>query len=429
MKKGEAVLYNKTYPMYDARLPGMQMIDIHERINMERMRKERLEKTREHMKEAGISVIFLLNPANVRYATAFTTLAYTPGLCYALVPIEGEPVVWGHGGCTTQDRRQVSWMKPENLRYSIPKSVGSPSLLTHPAALEFQQNKFAQQIKDALAEMKMSKEVVTLDMGDASALKALERIGIKTSVRPELMWKAQEIKTKDEIECFRVAAAIADIAHYELSKYAEPGKTERELAGYMDFIAMKLGSEPTPHAFVASGQHTWPNYRYMTDKVLRPGDIFFADAIQVCWNGYKTCHYRTYSCVTPPSQAAKDAAKRCVDWIFAALSECKPGKTSADMVKHWPDEQSYWGVPPEAAYGDCVYHGLGIQNYGPPYGSRSWSLQYPYELKEGMVFAIETQDGIGDGQGVRIEDMVVITKTGYELLTYAPREIVTCPLR
>lgn len=425
----EPILYNQTYPLYAARWPGMQMTDIHERVNMERMRKERLERARAHMKEAGISVMLVLNPANVRYTTAFTTLAYTPGMSCAIVPIEGDSIIWGHGACTTQDRRQVTWIKPENMRYIAPKSVCTASLLTHPAALEFVQNEFARDITEALRELKMSKEVLTLDMGDASALKALERAGIKTAVRPEVLLKAQEVKTRDEIECFRIVGAIADIVHYELSKYAEPGRSERELAGYMDFIAMKHGCEPTPHAFVASGQHTWPNYRYSTDKILRPGDIFFADVIQASWNGYKSCHYRTYSCVTPPSQAAKDTAKRCVDWIFAALSECKPGNTSADMVKHWPDERTYWGVEPEAAYGDCVFHGLGIQNYGAPYGSRKWSLQYPHELKEGMVFAIETQDGIGDGQGVRIEDIVVITKTGYEMLTHIPREIVTCPRR
>lgn len=423
------ILYNKIYPKYEARVPGMQMTDIHKRVNMERMRKERLERARAQMKEADVAVMLLISPTSIRYTTAYQTLAYGPGLSYAMVPIEGESIVWGHGACTTQDRRQITWMESDNVRVQIPKAVSSPSLLTHPEALEFVQKEFAKQIKGGLADLGMSNEVLTLDMGDGSALTALSRAGIKTSVRPELMWKAMEIKTQDEIECFRILGSITDIVHYELSKYAEPGKTERELAAYMDFTAMKYGCEPTPHAFVASGQHTWPNYRNMTDKVLRPGDIFFADIIQASWCGYKSCHYRTYSCMTPPSQAAKDAMKRVVDWVFAALSECKPGKTSADMVKHWPDEGEYWGVPPEHAYGDCVYHGLGLQNYGSPYGSRMWSLKYPYELKENMVFAIETQDGIGDGQGVRVEDMVVVTKTGYELLTHFPREIITCPNR
>src|SRR3989304_7090214 len=128
----EPIFYNQTYPLYAARWPGMQMTDIHERVNMERMRKERLERARAHMKEAGISVMLLLNPANVRYTTAFTTLAYTPGMSCAIVPVEGDSIIWGHGACTTQDRRQVTWIKPENMRYIAPKSVCTPSLLTHP---------------------------------------------------------------------------------------------------------------------------------------------------------------------------------------------------------------------------------------------------------------------------------------------------------
>jgi Xaa-Pro aminopeptidase len=56
-------------------------------------------------------------------------------------------------------------------------------------------------------------------------------------------------------------------------------------------------------------------------------------------------------------------------------------------------------------------------------------LEHPYPIKEGQVFAIETETGIGDGQGVRIEEMVVVTKTGYEVLTKAPLEIITVPLR
>ena len=57
-------------------------------------------------------------------------------------------------------------------------------------------------------------------------------------------------------------------------------------------------------------------------------------------------------------------------------------------------------------------------------------MEHPYELKAGHVFAIETQDGIGDGQGVRLEEMVVITENGYEVLSRFPPDIIpVCPLR
>lgn len=74
-------------------------------------------------------------------------------------------------------------------------------------------------------------------------------------------------------------------------------------------------------------------------------------------------------------------------------------------------------------------HGLGILNYGPPNLGVETALKHPEEIKEGMVLAIEPYIGIGDGQGLKLEEMVVVTKDGYEVLTHAPLEIITCPLR
>lgn len=428
-KKEYAIVYTKTWPEYAGRSCGFQGTDIAERINTERMRSERLERTRKYMREAGVSVMLLLIPADVRYATGYANLGYTPGMGGALVPLEGEPIIFAHYSCSAQDRRHITWIKPENIRVMIKGTTASPGLSVQPDAEEYQYTKAGKDIKDALDDLKLSKEVVTLDMGNPVTQAALEKFGIRYNVKRDLMVKAQEIKTKDEIECFRSCGVICDMVHWELSKYAEPGRTELELAGYMDYIAMKYGAEPTPLCFAASGPHTWPNWRYSTDRLLRPGDIFYADVIQASFVGYKSCNYRSYSCVTPPSQKAKDAYNRIIEWEYNALAGCKPGNTTADMAKGFPDEQEYWGVGPDYALGDNICHGLGILNYGPPYVSRAWSLKYPYELKEGMVFAIETQDGIGDGQGVRVEDMVVITKDGYEILTRAPYELITCPVR
>jgi Xaa-Pro aminopeptidase len=416
-QSGEIKLYDEDYQKYDRRIFGFQMTDIHERINMDRMRRERLERARRHMREAGISVMLLLRNENMRYTTSYAWHAYRNGGAYVLLPLEGDPIVFGHLAQPIHDRRNVTWIKPENNRF-YHKVVESKTLFMQPLVWDFFANQMGKQIKEAMKEVGAANEVLTLDLGDSDAIEALERVGIRTAVNREVMVRAQEIKTKDEIECFRACAAICDVVHYELSKHAEPGKTERELSGYMSYIAMKHGSEPTPSCIVMSGQNTWPLYAYVTDKMLREGDIFYADTVGVSFCGYKSCCYRTYSCVTPPSQAAKDAMKKMVEYVDNALADVKPGNTTADIVKHWPHPKFVEGA----------IHGLGLQCYGPPWAAVTFSLKHPYELKEGHVFAIEPDTvPIGDGQGVRIEDMVVVTNNGCEVLTHASREIITCP--
>lgn len=422
-QKQQVYLYDEYYLPYAYRSFGRHQVDFQERVNMERMRKERLEKFRAQMSQAGVSVMLLLAPHNMRYTVAYTHLTYAVGNAYVLLPLEGDPIVFGHTCSALQDRRNMPWLKPENVRFYMIAAIGS-MVSGNPPFDQALSERFGQQMKGALKEMKLDKEVLALDIPDPRAQAALERVGIRTSVRPDIALKAQEIKTQDEIECFRICASICDIAHYELAKYAEPGKSELELAGYMNFRGMAYGCEPVPNSFVASGQFSHPNYRYSTDRILRPGDIFVADTIQFSWNGYKSCCYRTYSVVTPPSQAARDAMKRMIDAVDEALSQCKPGNTTADMMKNFPE----WGEPPGHGGGNAM-HGLGLVNYGPPWGLNPFSLQYPQVLKEGHVFAIEPEMGIGDGQGVRLEEMVVVTKTGCEVLNHAPCEIVTVPLR
>ncbi|MBO8182428.1 MAG: aminopeptidase P family protein [Archaeoglobus sp.] len=430
------VVYNEVYPQYDGRCFGRQIVDFRERINMDRMRKERLERLRSKMKEYGVEVMLNLLPHNTRYATGHKCMAYTSGLTYSVVPREDiQPVVFGHGTPTIHDRRHMKWLDPKNLRYAIPSCVGGMALglVVHPEAHAVQLRKFGEQIKETLKEMGLEKETLVLDSQDPHAISALEKVGIKTDVKPEVWIKAQEIKTRDEIECLRMAAAIGDVCHYVLANNIKPGRTEYELAGLMRYTAMKMGAETTGESFVASGENTWPNYRNMTDRFIRPGDLIFADNIQISWNGYLTCYYRTFYCSAgrPMREEYKDAYQRAYDRLYAALKKCKPGNTTKDMAEAWLDEREYWGVEPDWAWGDNLMHGLGLVNYGPPQGNTIWSIEHPYRLEPGHVFAIETQEGCKYGQGVRIEKMIVVTETGWEDLDKFPDDhiIECCPLK
>jgi len=427
----EFVVYSDIYPMYAGRCHGIEMVDFREKINMERLRKERLERLRRTMKEMGVEVLLNLLPHNTRYATGHKCMAYTSGLTYSLVPrADIPPIVFAHGTPAIHDRRHMTWIPHKNIRYAIPSCVGGMALglIVHPEAHAMQLKKFGNQIKDALKEMGLEKETVYLDTYDFYAMKALKDVGLKCEAKPEVQIKAQEIKTKDEIECLRIAAAIGDVVHYELMKAIRPGRTEYELAGYMRYIAMKMGAETTGESFVASGDNTWPNYRNMTDRFIRPGDIVFADNIQVSFNGYLTCYYRTFFCGRKKdlTEEMKEGYRRVRDWLYEALKACKPGNTTKDMVERWPAEEELWRVAPDWAWGDLLIHGLGLVNYGPPQANRIWSLQYPYPLKAGQVFAIETQGPVGGGQGCRLEKMIVVTETGWEALDRFPDDEIIC---
>jgi Xaa-Pro aminopeptidase len=410
-------LYNEDFPLYEGRSFPTQVSDLWQFIDVARMRKERLARARKCMKEAGASLMLLLRHENRQYTTGYTTQMKEQGDGYVILPMEGDLRVFCWLLAWMQLRRHVTWIKPEHILPLPGRVVDSKAQIANPPLWGYLGNQFAKTIKNTLEEMGMAKEVLTLDYGDPDLIEVLKNGGIKFDVKPEIMIKAQEIKTQDEIECIRVAATIDELAHYELAKFAEPGKTEAELAGWMNYIAMKNGAEPWPKCYVTSGQFTHPINPWPSTKMLRIGDLFYADTIAISWNGYKTCMYRNYSCVTPPSQRAKDVMKKANDCMDAMISEVKPGATTADVWKHFPPEWKGGGM-----------HGIGLKNYGPPSSGYPLSFQYPYELKEGHVFAIESLSiNVGDGQGLKTEDMVVVTKTGHEILTRLAREIVTTP--
>ena len=138
--------------------------------------------------------------------------------------------------------------------------------------------------------------------------------------------------------------------------------------------------------------------------------------------GYRTCYYRTFA-VASASPALVDAYKRCRDYLDAAISLIKPGTTTADVVKVWPKAQEF-GFPNEEACFALQYgHGVGLMVWEKPIFSRMVSLDHPEVIQEGMVFALETFWPASDGwSAARIEEELVVTKTGCEVLTRFPAE-------
>jgi Xaa-Pro aminopeptidase len=101
----------------------------------------------------------------------------------------------------------------------------------------------------------------------------------------------------------------------------------------------------------------------------------------------------------------------------------KPGTTTADVVSLWPKATEFGFANEEAAFGLQYGHGIGLSIWERPIFSRMISLDHPEVLEEGMVFALETFWPAKDGwSAARIEEEVVVTATGCEVITKFPAE-------
>ena len=158
-----------------------------------------------------------------------------------------------------------------------------------------------------------------------------------------------------------------------------------------------------------------------SDRLIRPGDTAYFDIIH-SFNGYRTCYYRTLN-VGSANSRQREAYRRAREFMDNAIAEIRPGATSADVVRHFPAAQEFGFADEEEAFGLQYCHGLGLSNWERPLMSRYHSFEHPVELKEGMVFAIETYWPTADSSAAaRIEEEVVVTPGGCELLTRFPAD-------
>jgi Xaa-Pro aminopeptidase len=160
--------------------------------------------------------------------------------------------------------------------------------------------------------------------------------------------------------------------------------------------------------------------------MILPGDLFFLDIAGNQFHGYTTCLYRTFS-MGQPSEEQMNSYRKCLELLENSYKNIKAGATSYDIYKNWPDDPGYWG--PDYNWNDCtpfaVGHGVGLSLHDRPFIQLALQKQMPdtppVELKEGMVIALETWYGEpGSRDGVRLEDMIVVTKDGYERLCTFP---------
>jgi Xaa-Pro aminopeptidase len=383
---------------------GPEAVDWAERINMARMREERLAKAQASLKKHGIAACLLMRPENMRYVTSTKAVNFIDQLRYTVAFAEHDPIVYElppgnlFGKCP--------WVKPENLKLAIlwaDEACG-------PAATLERARKFARSIKQDLKEKGLEKEKLGIDKLDEPGQQALREEGIQTVDVMPAMLEARAVKTEDEIYCMMMAVAIAEVGWYALYEALKPGVLGRDLIAVANKAMYSAGAEDV-WGVLGGARNT---------GIVQVGDVITVDFCRITYLGYNTCYYRNIIVGRKPNQKEMDMHRRSYERVYNVIEAIKPGATTADAARHWQPAKEKGYPTEEYVWCEDLAHGLGLWLYEYPTINRLWSFDHPMVLEKGMCMAVEAMEYDREVGRTKLEEMIVIGDKGAEIMTKMP---------
>jgi Xaa-Pro aminopeptidase len=260
--------------------------------------------------------------------------------------------------------------------------------------------------------VKKLKSVRTVTVENSTALADFE--AVKKSVKARLKSVANIIeyvrssKDSSEIAAIRAAARIAAQALKQTRRYRKAGITENELAGMLDFQIRKMGATNSFDTIVAFGPNASRPHHQPGKRKLKQKDTVLID-FGVKYKGYCSDITRCFA-VGRPATFYKKAYDVVQQAQAAAIKMIKAG---VKMNRVDAAAREVIGSSDLPVYGHGTGHGLGLEIHELPF----LKAESKGKLKAGQVVTIEPGIYIPGKLGVRIEDDVLVTNTGYRILT------------
>ena len=396
---------------------GTMGVDYEQRVDFHRLRDYRLGRAMQALEASECGAFLLFDFYNIRY----TTQTWIGGALgdkmsrYALLMPDGKPHIWDFGSAAKHHRLFSPWLHEGHshagmlgLRGAIHPEVG---LMKEAVSM----------IKGMLTDAGVVNDPIGVDIVEPSFLFEMQAQGLKVVDIQQHMLDARSIKSADEIMLLSQAAAMVDGVYQDIVDVLKPGIRENEIVALAAKRLYEMGSDQVEAINSVSGERCNPHPHNFSDKIIRPGDQAFFDIIH-SFNGYRTCYYRTFS-VGTSTPAQHDAYTKAREWMDVAIDQVGPGVGTDEVAALWPKATEF-GFPNEMeAFGLQFGHGLGLGLHERPIISRLNSMSNPVEIKAGMVFALETYCPAPDGiSAARIEEEVVITESGAQVLTRFPAQ-------
>ncbi|NKC15568.1 MAG: M24 family metallopeptidase [Gammaproteobacteria bacterium] len=383
-------------------------------VDLQALRRYRLACLREQMARAGVALCVLVNPVSLRYALdlrEYSLFQSRIPTIYAFVPVIGPVVLHG---ATGRGYEQVDdYRRPRRL-------------CTFDGGLALADNArgFAADVCDFLAEIGLDRDArtVSLEMLNPSATLALAERNVAVVDAESLVERARSIKSPEELICTRHAIAVAEHAMRRLHDALMPGALETEIWSILHQVNIAHDGDWCDGRMLASGPRTNPWLQEASDRVIAAGDLVAFDTDMVGPFGYCADISRTWLCgENKPSAVQRDLYERAYEEVSHNLSLLRPGigfRELSERALVQAPEFSTRRYP-------CLAHGIGLSNEYPKiYYPQDWNWDgYDGIIEPGMTLCIESYVGSDrGGEGVKLEQMVLVTQTGTEVLSSFPIE-------
>lgn len=229
--------------------------------------------------------------------------------------------------------------------------------------------------------------------------------------------KLRMVKTAEELKKIAMAEAIGDKAFAHILDFIRPGQTEMDVANELGYQMRSLGAQNLSfETIAASGENSAKPHAVPSDRKIKNGDFLTMD-FGCIYEGYCSDMTRTIVVGKASEEQKKiyttvlHAQLEALKTIHAGVTGCAVDKAARDLIA-------------EAGYGKCFGHGLGHSVGLYIHEDPRFSPAYTTVIPENVTMTVEPGiyvEGLG---GVRIEDLVVVKKGGYENFTHSPKQLI-----
>jgi len=272
-------------------------------------------------------------------------------------------------------------------------------------------------LDDALARCKsIGFENRRITYAAVAALQKLLKLGAALFGIEDAIEQKRMVKSAAEIALIRESVLINSKAFERGLKTFKPGMTESRLAAELEYQQRKLGAEkPSFDTIVASAERSALPHAHPTDAKIPANGLLLVD-MGSFRRGYASDMTRTVH-IGRASAKVRTLYNAVLEAQLAAIAAVKPGVTTGRVDRAARAVLEKYGL--EKAFVHSTGHGLGLEIHEPPrIGKREKT-----RLREGMAITIEPGVYIEGMGGIRIEDTVLVTAKGCEILTPTPKEL------